>query len=61
MIFRMKVVKFLKILDKLLKKYHTIANMREASVQSLAEILPLEVANHLKNILDTSATTTLEK
>ncbi len=47
--------------NKLLKKYHTIANMREASVQSLAEILPLEVANHLKNILDTSATTTLEK
>ena len=38
--------------NKLLKKYHTIANIKEASLDSLSEILPKEVATNLKNILN---------
>lgn len=38
--------------SKLLKKYRTISQIESASVESLAEIVPREVAIHLKNILN---------
>ena len=37
---------------ELLKKYRTVENLREQSVEELASILPHKVAQELKNILD---------
>ena len=37
---------------ELLKKYRTVENLREQSVEELASILPYKVAQELKNILD---------
>ena len=38
--------------NKLLKKYHTITKMKSSSLEELTEILPIEVAVRLKDILN---------
>ena len=38
---------------QLLKKYGSLKKMKELSIQELSEILPLEVANNLYNLLKT--------
>ena len=38
--------------NKLLKKYKTISKMKEASLEDLEEILPIEIAKNFKKYLN---------
>ena len=46
------IVKELEGQNKLLKKYKTISKMKEASLEDLEEILPIEIAKNFKKYLN---------